>query len=188
MTPSIEFHYQDALLIVDVQNDFCQGGSLAIAGADAIIPVLNDWIDAAIDAGILIFVTRDWHPVGHVSFKQHGGIWPVHCVQETEGAQFHPALHVTERMIRVSKGTRFDQDAYSAFDGTGLASFLRRFHIQRLWIGGLAEDVCVMHTALDAMKEGFEAHLIRAATRPVHPEKESEVLETLRNSGVIVEG
>src|SRR5690554_7954855 len=90
MTPSIEFHYQDALLIVDVQNDFCQGGSLAIAGADAIIPVLNDWIDAAIDAGILIFVTRDWHPVGHVSFKQHGGIWPVHCVQDTEGAQFHP--------------------------------------------------------------------------------------------------
>src|SRR5690606_40532817 len=90
-------------------------------------------------------------------------------------------------MIRVSKGTRFDQDAYSAFDDTGLASFLRRFHIKRLWIGGLAEDVCVMHTALDAMKEGFEAHLIRAATRPVHPEKEPETLETLRNSGVIVE-
>lgn len=187
MKPSIDFHYQDALVIVDVQNDFCQGGSLAIDGADAIIPVLNEWIDAAIDAGILIFVTRDWHPVGHVSFKQNGGTWPVHCVQDTEGAQFHPALHVTERMIRVSKGTRFDKDAYSAFDDTGLASFLRRFNIRRLWIGGLAEDVCVLQTVLDAQKEGFEAHLIHAATRAVHPELEARVIETMRNSGVAIE-
>lgn len=187
MKPDIRFDLNDALLIVDVQNDFCPGGSLAVPGANAIIPILNEWIEAAQDAGILVFASRDWHPVGHVSFKPHGGPWPVHCVQDTEGAAFHPDLNLTETVIRVSKGTRFDQDAYSAFDNTGLASFLRRYHVRRLWIGGLAEDVCVLHTALDAMAEGFETHLIRSATVPIDAESGRRALERLQASGVAIE-
>ncbi|HUY18618.1 MAG TPA: isochorismatase family protein [Candidatus Binataceae bacterium] len=157
----------DALLIVDVQNDFCPGGALPIADGDAVVPVINRWIAAALAKGVPIYASRDWHPVQHLSFKERGGAWPPHCIQDSAGAHFHPHLELPESAIKVTKGVRFDQDQNSAFDQTGLANQLREQAVGRLWIGGLAEDVCVLATVLDGLKEGFEVFVIQAATRPV---------------------
>ncbi len=111
----------DALLIVDVQNDFCPGGALPIAKGDEVVPVLNRWIAAARAQGVPVYASRDWHPVGHPSFKEQGGQWPPHCQQDSEGARFHPDLELPADAVTVTKGVRFDQDQYSAFDQTGLA-------------------------------------------------------------------
>lgn len=177
----------DALLIVDVQNDFCPGGALAVPDGDAVVPVLNHWITVAREAGTPIFASRDWHPVDHISFEQQGGPWPVHCVQDSEGARFHPDLELPDDAIRVSKGTAFDADAYSAFDGTGLAGYLRQREVKRLWIGGLAEDVCVLATVKDACSEGFDTHLIADATRPVEPDKSARVRGEMQEAGAVLE-
>lgn len=157
----------DALIIVDVQNDFCPGGALPIEHGDEVIPVLNRWIVAAVAKAVPIYASRDWHPVGHMSFKESGGLWPPHCLQDTEGAAFHPDLHLPSSAVKVTKGVRFDQDQNSAFDQTGLATQLRRDGVRRIFVGGLAEDVCVRATVLDGLKEGFEVFLILEGTRPV---------------------
>jgi nicotinamidase/pyrazinamidase len=157
----------DALIIVDVQKDFCPGGALPVEGGDEVVPVLNHWIAAAVARGVPIYASRDWHPVGHISFKESGGPWPPHCIQDTDGARFHPDLKLPDSAIKVTKGVRFDQDQNSAFDQTGLAELLRKEGIQRLFVGGLAEDVCVLATVLDGRREGFEVVLIADGTRPV---------------------
>ncbi|NIR59870.1 MAG: nicotinamidase [Gammaproteobacteria bacterium] len=177
----------DALLVVDVQNDFCPGGALAVPDGDQVVPVLNAWVAEAERKGVPIYVSRDWHPAGHVSFKEQGGPWPVHCVQDTDGAEFHPDLRVPADAIKVTKGTRFDQDQYSTFDQTGLGEELRRRGIGRLWIGGLAQDVCVRASALDAAKAGFEVHVIEDATRAISEESGAEAAEEMREAGVRVE-
>ncbi len=177
----------DALLIVDVQNDFCPGGKLEVPEGDTVVPVLNRWIDDAREANILIIASRDWHPVDHISFEDQGGDWPEHCVQDSRGAEFHPGLALPREAIRVSKGTAFDRDAYSAFDGTGLAGYLRQKGIKRLWVGGLAQDVCVLATVKDACKEGFETRLIQDATRPVFPDKADQVLREMESAGAVLE-
>lgn len=174
----------DALLIVDVQVDFCPGGALPIAEGDTVVPVLNRWIEAAQAQKIPIYASYDWHPLGHVSFKERGGPWPPHCVQGTEGARFHPELRLPDSTVKIAKGVRFDQDQYSAFDQTGLAVRLRQDGIKRLWVGGLAEDVCVLATVLDARKEGFEVMLIAEATRPVTPQGGEEARRKMRDAGV----
>jgi len=184
---SASLQRDDALLIVDVQNDFCPGGSLAVPGGDAVVPVLNRWIEAAREAGIPVFASRDWHPVDHISFRDRGGPWPVHCVQDTSGARFHPELALPEDTIRISKGAAFDRDAYSAFDGTGLAAYLRERGVRRLWIGGLAEDVCVLATVKDACAEDFDTHLIADATRAVDPDQSGVVRAEMREAGAVVE-
>jgi nicotinamidase/pyrazinamidase len=157
----------DALILVDVQVDFCPGGALPIERGDEVVPVLNRWIAAASDAGVPVYASRDWHPVRHVSFTEAGGPWPAHCVQDSEGARFHPGLKLPPFAAIVTKGVRFDRDQYSAFDETGLASELRRHGVQRLWVAGLAQDVCVRATVLDARREGFETIVIADGTRPV---------------------
>lgn len=177
----------DAVLIVDVQNDFCPGGALAVPEGDQVVPVLNEWAAAAHDANLPVIASRDWHTVDHVSFEKQGGPWPEHCIQDTRGAAFHPDLRLPSGTVIVSKGTGFDRDAYSAFDGTGLAGWLRSRGVKRLWVGGLAEDVCVYHTVRDACREGFRTHLIRKGTRPVFPDKEQQVLRELQNAGAILE-
>ena len=123
---SFAFQPGDALLIIDVQNDFCPGGALPIPEGDQVVPVLNAWIDAASQAGIPVYLSRDWHPKHHPSFTEEGGLWPVHCLQDTPGAAFHPGLRVPPEAVIVTKGTRFDQDQNSAFDQTGLAVHLRK--------------------------------------------------------------
>ncbi len=178
----------DALLVVDVQNDFCPGGALPIEDGDAVVPILNQWMQAAREKGVPIYASRDWHPKGHISFADKGGPWPPHCIQDTHGAAFHPELRLPDEAVKVTKGTRFDQDQYSAFDQTGLAREMKRAGLERVWIGGLAQDVCVLASALDAAKAGFEVHLIRDATRPVSPEGGHDAIRQMRETGVIVEG
>ena len=180
----------DALIIVDVQNDFCPGGALPVPDGDRVVPVLNDWIDAARAGGAVVVASRDWHPPSHVSFRERGGPWPPHCVQGTTGAAFHPALRVPDDTHIVSKGTDPDRDAYSAFGGGPLADELRRRGVRRLWVGGLAEDYCVRATVLDGLWAGFEVRLIADAVRAVdvHPGDGRRALREMREAGCVVEG
>ena len=173
----------DALLVVDMQNDFCEGGALAVEGGQAIVPGINREIEAARAAGALIVASRDWHPVDHVSFVTQGGPWPPHCVQDTFGAAFHPELGLPDLTIKVSKGTAFDRDAYSAFDQTGLAGFLRNRQVSRVMVCGLALDVCVRATILEALKEGFAVQLLAPLSEPVQPESRQACLDELSQAG-----
>jgi len=173
----------DALIVVDVQNDFCPGGALPIADGDKVAPVLNRWIDAALAQGAPVYFSRDWHPVQHVSFAQRGGLWPPHCIQDSEGARFHPDLHVPPSAVIVTKGTRFDHDQNSVFDETGLAAQLRHDGVRRLFVGGLAEDVCVLATVLDARKENFEVLVIADGVRPVTEAGGEEARKKMQEAG-----
>jgi nicotinamidase/pyrazinamidase len=179
----------DALVIVDVQNDFCPGGALAVSKGDEVVPVLNRWIEAAETAGIPIFASRDWHPSNHISFKERGGPWPPHCIQNTFGAAFHPDLKLPPHAEVISKAETSDVDSYSAFGGTDLSDRLREAGVQRVWIGGLAQDYCVRATALDAIKEGFEVHLIVSATRAVNvkPDDGQHAIDEIQRAGGILE-
>ena len=178
-----------ALIVVDVQNDFCPGGSLAVPDGDQVVPVLNRWIQAGERGGAAIYASRDWHPPEHCSFQSQGGPWPPHCVQGTSGAALRDDLALPDRAVIIDKGIHRDRDSYSAFDGTGLAQRLREAGVHRLWIGGLALDYCVLATVLDAMKEGFESHLLSAATRPVevHPGDGARAIEKMRAAGALIE-
>ena len=157
----------DALIVVDVQNDFCPGGALAVNEGDQIIETLNELMPRF---GTVV-ATQDWHPEDHLSFTRHGGQWPDHCVAGTQGADFHPRLRREEIDLTVRKATRSDQEAYSGFDGTDLAEQLRARGVRRVFVGGLALDYCVDATALDAARAGFETYVIRDATRAVFPEQ-----------------
>ncbi len=179
-----EFEKSDALLVVDVQRDFCPGGALVVEEGDKVVPVLNEWIQVAPRHGVPRYFSRDWHPLGHPSFKETGGPWPVHCLQDSEGARFHPDLNVPDGAVIVSKGTRFDRDQYSTFDGMGLAEEFRRKGIRRVVIGGLAQDICVRASALDARKAGFAVLLILEATRPVSPDDGVAAVGEMREAGV----
>jgi nicotinamidase/pyrazinamidase len=187
VNPETELKTGDALIIVDVQNDFCPGGALPIDDGAAVVPVLNRWIAAAEAAGVPVYASRDWHPAGHVSFKESGGPWPPHCLQDSEGAAFHPDLKLPATVVKVTAGVRFDQDQYSAFDQTGLAALLKSNSVKRLWIGGLAQDVCVLATVLDACREGFETHVILDATRPITAEGGEDACKKMRKAGAILE-
>jgi nicotinamidase/pyrazinamidase len=177
----------DALLIVDVQRDFCPGGALPIEHGDRVVAPLNRWAAAAAGAGVPVYASRDWHPLHHPSFATHGGPWPVHCLQDSDGARFHPDLVLPAGAIVVTKGTRFDHDQYSAFDQTGLAAELRAQGVRRLWIAGLAQDVCVRATVLDARGEGFEVVVIEDATRPVSAEHGARAIDEMRQAGATFE-
>jgi nicotinamidase/pyrazinamidase len=177
------FKNGDGLLIVDVQNDFCPGGALAIEEGDQIIRALNYWIEQARRMDLPVYASRDWHPVDHISFKEQGGLWPPHCIQDSDGAEFHPALHLPDNVVKVTKGVRFDHDQNSAFDDTGLSERLKRDGVQRLFIGGLALDVCVMASVIDARKAGFDVRLIEDATRPVNAEDGRKALSKIKESG-----
>lgn len=174
-----------------MQVDFCPGGALAAKDAHTIVPILNLWIARFAAAQRPIFASRDWHPPHHISFRERGGPWPPHCVQNTPGAAFHPELALSEETIIISKGTDPDRDALSAFDGTDLAERLRQLDIRRVTVGGLVLDYCVRATVLDALKLGFAARLLREATLPVevHPGDGERALAEMRAAGAeIVEG
>jgi nicotinamidase/pyrazinamidase len=175
----------DALIVVDVQIDFCPGGALPIERGDEVVPVLNAWIAAAVEARVPIIASRDWHPRDHLSFKASGGDWPVHCVQDSPGARFHPTLKLPDSAIVVTKGVRFDRDQYSAFDETGLATELRKQGVRRVWVGGLAQDVCVRATVLDARRGGLDAIVISDATRPVTRAGGDHANEEMKQAGAL---
>jgi len=157
-----------ALIVVDVQNDFCPGGSLAVANGDEVVAPLNNLIKEFLDRGEPVYKTRDWHPARTKHFAAYGGTWPVHCVQGTRGAEFHPDLSDDPRITIISKGIDESADGYSGFDGTSLADLLRDEGVEEVWVGGLATDYCVKHTVLDAIKEGFEVKALADAMRAVN--------------------
>ncbi len=157
----------DALRVVDVQNDFMPGGALGVKRGDDIIAPINRLIDRWVAAGLPVLLTRDWHPPGHCSFAPQGGPWPVHCVAGSPGAEFFPALRIPADAGIVSKATRRDEEAYSAFHGTGLTDRLRRAGVARVFIAGLATDYCVRASAADARKAGLEIAVLTDAVRAV---------------------
>lgn len=179
----------DALLIVDVQRDFCAGGALAVPDGDEVVPVLNRWIEVARRSGVPIFASRDWHPHNHCSFEEQGGPWPAHCIRDTEGARFHPNLALPADTVVIDKGSERDREALSAFRGTGLKGRLRDCGVRRIWIGGLALDASVQTTVLDAREEGFTACLLVHGTRALDPMLGRRRLQEMERLGVaIVEG
>ena len=168
MTESIELQYGDALIVVDVQNDFLPGGSLAVPDGDAVVPLLNRYLAEFSVRELPVYATRDWHPPDHCSFRARGGPWPPHCVAETRGAQFAGNLQFPTGTGVISKATTLDKDAYSGFEGTDLDARLRAQKIKRLFVGGLATDYCVLNTVRDARRLGYEVRLLTDAIRAVN--------------------
>ncbi len=162
----------DALVIVDAQNDFLPGGALAVPQSDEILPIVNDYIAAFEKRRLPIYMTRDWHPPDHCSFKEYGGPWPTHCVAGTDGAAFSAELKLTAPATIVSKATTPDLECYSDFGTTNFEADLRVSGVSRLFIGGLATDYCVLSTVKDALALGFNTFLLVDAIRGVnvHPD------------------
>jgi len=174
-----------ALIVVDVQNDFCPGGSLAVAHGDEVVAPLNKLIKEFLDRGEPVFKTRDWQPAKTKHFAAYGGVWPVHCVQNTRGAEFHPDLIDDPRIKIISKGIDESADGYSGFDGTQLAQLLREQEVEEVWVGGLATDYCVKHTVLDALHGGFRVKALGDAMRAVNvnPADGTKAIEEMRSAG-----
>lgn len=163
----IPLENRDALIIVDVQNDFLPGGALAVPDGDAVLPVLNGYITLFERRGLPIFATRDWHPADHCSFRALGGPWPPHCVAFSRGAAFAADLQLPCSAVVVSKAQTAERDAYSGFEGTELEALLRARGASRLLVGGLATDYCVLNTVRDGLARGFQVLLLTDAIRAV---------------------
>lgn len=179
---------KNALVVVDVQNDFLPGGALGVAGGDRIVPVLNEYIRRFREAGLPIFFTRDWHPPITKHFKTEGGPWPPHCIEGTPGAAFAPGLEIPPDAIVVSKGMDPNKDSYSAFDAEGptgesFESLLRERGVTHLYIGGLATDYCVRFTARDAVRRGFQFTVLQDAVRGVNDEDSRRALAEMAQAG-----
>lgn len=195
----------NALIIVDVQNDFCPGGSLAVRQGDEIIPVIN----RIRDLFQVVAVTQDWHPPGHKSFAStHGGsvgetvelggypqiLWPDHCVQGTYGAEFKTGLRLSPEDRIIRKGTDMEVDSYSGFfdnrhaRDTGLHDFLKSKHVSRIYVAGLATDYCVKFTALDGAGLGYEVYVIRDACRGVdmNPGDVDDAIARMKEAGIVI--
>ncbi|NPA13351.1 MAG: nicotinamidase [Aquificae bacterium] len=179
----------DALIVVDMQKDFMPGGALPVPEGDRIIPTLNNYIKLFEERGLPVFFTRDWHPENHISFKENGGIWPKHCVQNTEGAEFHRDLYIpADNKFIISKGTSPDFDAYSGFQGTILDSLLKERGVKRIFVGGVATDYCVKNTALGGLNLGYQVFVLGDGIKGVDINKgDSErALQTLMLKGGVV--
>lgn len=175
----------DALVVVDVQQDFLPGGALAVPAGDKVVPVLNTYLQRFAARRLPVFATRDWHPPDHCSFVAAGGPWPPHCIAGTAGAQFPPDLALPAAIEVVSKASARAPDAYSGFAGTDLAARLRQVGARRVFVGGLATDYCVLNTVQDALAEGFEVVLLVDAIRAVdvRPRDGAAAIAAMRRQG-----
>jgi nicotinamidase/pyrazinamidase len=182
---SFQLQKGDALISVDMQNDFLAGGSLAVPHGNEMIPVMNRYINAFEEKGLPVFATRDWHPANHCSFKAQGGPWPPHCIQGTKGAEFPPDLDLPEDAVIISSATRPEKEAYSGFEGTDLHERLQKIGVRRLFIGGIATDYCVLNTVKDALSLGYEVYLLEDAIRAVNvkPDDGEKAKEEMFGSG-----
>jgi len=181
---------KQALIVVDVQNDFCPGGALAVAEGDEVVAPLNELIDEFLERGDPVYKSRDWHPPKTKHFQAYGGTWPIHCVQNTKGAEFHPQLRDDPRVRVISKGLG-DTDCYSAFDETDLASQLQEQGVEELVVGGLATDYCVKATVLAGLNEGFKVKALKNAMRAVdvNPGDGERAIQEMKAAGAqIVNG
>jgi nicotinamidase/pyrazinamidase len=174
-----------ALLVVDVQNDFCPGGALAVKDGDKIIPVINQLIPRF----EIVVYSRDWHPQDHISFADPPQFtdksWPVHCVANTRGADFHSDLLFTLNALIIEKGYEAGKEVYSAFEDTPLARSLHKLGVDTVFITGMATDYCVKETALDALKEGLQTYIVQDACKGVDnpPGTAAEALEEIKRAG-----
>lgn len=157
----------DALLVIDMQVDFLPGGALGVGDGQETIAPVNHLIDLFASQGLPVFASRDWHPAGHCSFKEQGGLWPVHCIAGSPGAAFAPELALPDDAVVVSKAETVEVDQYSAFGGTTLAADLRARGVARVTVCGLATDYCVLNTVTDALEEGFDTLIVPEAMRAV---------------------
>jgi len=179
-----------ALLIVDVQNDFSPQGALAVPQGDKIVPIINKYIKIFLKRKLPIFATRDWHPRRTRHFKKFGGVWPVHCVQNTKGSAFHPRLRVPKEAILLYKGMDPKKDSYSAFhaedaNGRGLSTWLKILGINELYIAGLATDYCIKFSTHDAVKKGLKVRLLMDAIKGVNlrPEDSEHAIKEMVKAG-----
>lgn len=179
-----------ALLIVDVQNDFCPGGALAVPGGDRVVGPLNRAAGCFADAGLPVLASRDWHPPVTRHFREYGGVWPPHCVQDSPGAAFHPSLLLPEGTVVITKGSDPAMDAYSAFDGRDregrlLGEVLASRQVQHLFVGGLATDYCILSSVLDARRAGLEVTVLTDAVAGVDVAEgdSKKALEEMRKAG-----
>ncbi|HET9102616.1 MAG TPA: isochorismatase family protein [Solirubrobacteraceae bacterium] len=173
-----------ALIIVDVQNDFLPGGALAVPDGDAVIAPVNAL--AADPRFDVVAATRDWHPPDHASFQAAGGPWPAHCVQDTPGAELSDRLKRAHIDVVIDKGTTADADGYSAFESAILRELLREEHVVAVTVAGLATDYCVRHTAADALREGLLVTVEAGAIRGIDPEDARAALDALAASGAVI--
>lgn len=196
-----------SLVVVDVQNDFCTGGALAVPGGDRVIPVLNRWIHRFASDGLPIAFTLDWHPADHCSFREQGGSWPAHCVQDERGSALRADLEAplldgagggpapSSPVAVFKKGFVPDREAYSGFegrldgqiDGPTLGAWLRDHGVSHIYVGGLATDYCVKATVLDGLKEGFRVSVIRDGIRAVDvaPGDGDKAIEEMTRAGAL---
>lgn len=180
-----------ALLVVDVQNDFCPGGALAVGGGDRVVPVMNRYIAHAVASGMTVYASRDWHPAVTSHFKPYGGPWPVHCVKNTPGAQFHPDLRLPPNAVIVTKGTDPDKPGYSAFDGEvapgrSFLADLRERGIDHLYVGGLATDYCVRQSVLGALTNALKVTVLDDAIAGVDATDSVNAMTEMRQQGADV--
>lgn len=182
-----------ALLIIDVQNDFCPGGSLPVREGDRVVPVLNRYIELFREWKLPVFASRDWHPAITSHFRDFGGIWPAHCVQGSEGARFHRDLALPEETIVISKGLDPNRDDYSAFQaatesGMPFPAQLEAMAVRKLYVGGLATDYCVKASVLDGVRHGLEMILLEDAVRGVdlNPGDSAKAIEEMVRAGAVL--
>lgn len=177
---------KSALLIVDIQNDFCPKGALPVKDGDKVVAPANALIRHFQKRDQPVFLTRDWHPADHCSFREFGGPWPAHCVAGTQGAAFHSSLEVPENAVIISKAAEPDKEAYSSFEGTDLASRLKQAGVEHVILAGLTTDYCVRNTALDALKNGFSVTVVSDGIRAVNvqPEDGKKAIAEMKARGV----
>jgi len=179
---------RDALIVVDMQNDFMPGGRLPVPEADRIIPSVNRYCNLFHDRGLPVFATRDWHPENHVSFDINGGRWPVHCVQWSRGADFVDGLELPPDTFIINKGDRPELEAYSGFQGTVLDSLLKERGVKRVFVCGVATEFCVKNTCLGALNLGYTVFLLKDGVKGLNRNSEEEALKDLLRAGVVVVG
>jgi nicotinamidase/pyrazinamidase len=182
-----------ALVVIDVQNCFCPGGSLPVEEGDKVVPVMNEYIDSFTSHGLPVYATRDWHPPVTRHFIQFGGLWPPHCIRNTAEAEFHPDLRLPEDVEVVSAGVGPEDQGYSGFEGTNqrgeyLEESLKRRGIDHLYIGGIATDYCVKETVLDARRRGFQTTLLVDAIKAVNvkPHDDEKAIQAMKSAGADV--
>jgi nicotinamidase/pyrazinamidase len=182
---------RSALLVVDVQSDFCPGGTLAVPDGDRVVGALNRHIEDAVAHGVPVYASRDWHPRVTRHFEPHGGPWPPHCIQGTAGARFHPELRLPAEAVIVTKGEEPDRHGYSAFEGhtpsgKALLADLREHGVTHLYVGGLATDYCVKHSVLDALSAGLRVTVLEDAVAGVDRDDSARALSEMRQHGANV--
>jgi nicotinate phosphoribosyltransferase len=186
LTPGLRPRVGDALVVVDLQQDFLPGGPLAVPGADLLTALVNERIRRFQAHGCPVVATRDWHPANHCSFTAQGGLWPIHCVQDTTGARFAGDLELPPDAYIASKGTDRDREAYSAFADTHLAVWLRDHDVRRLFLAGVATEYCVVETARDALRAGFEVVVLADSIRALNPAAGQQAIRSLLEHGALL--